>query len=118
MVVPLLDPVCEIDSQGNQEWKLGGLLHRVDGPAMINASGTKSWWQNGEKHRLDGPAIEWGEYREWWIFGWEYSEEDFNIAIDAINQRLEGKDMKIFSMEILKGMVESILTEEKEVFPV
>ena len=34
-----------------------GLLHRVDGPALITTTGTEIWIQNGMKHRTDGPAV-------------------------------------------------------------
>lgn len=40
---------------------VNGLLHRVDGPAIIYTNGTQVWYHNGEIHREDGPAITWGD---------------------------------------------------------
>lgn len=46
----------------NERWRLGGQLHRVDGPAMIDRHpGTgiviHEWWfRHGKLHREDGPA--------------------------------------------------------------
>ena len=53
-------------------------LHREDGPATEYASGTKEWFINGELHREDGPAIDWFGYKEYWVDGKEYTEEEFN----------------------------------------
>ena len=44
-----------------EEWRLNGLLHRVDGPAEIYyRENGKIWWKNwylkGKRHRIDGPA--------------------------------------------------------------
>jgi len=33
---------------GDKTWKLDGLLHRLDGPALISSNGRKEWWLNGE----------------------------------------------------------------------
>jgi hypothetical protein len=42
---------------GTREWKINGMLHRTDGPAVEYSSGSSEWWLNGERHRLDGPAL-------------------------------------------------------------
>jgi hypothetical protein len=48
-----------IDSNGDKTWRnADGLLHRLDGPAIVGADGVRSWFVNGERHRLDGPAFE------------------------------------------------------------
>jgi hypothetical protein len=56
---------------GRQEWRLqNGLLHRLDGPAVIYASGTQAWWLQGKRHRSDGPAMIWQDgTQEWWLHG-------------------------------------------------
>jgi hypothetical protein len=42
----------------------------------------KVWRLNGKLHRLDGPAIEWvGGYNEFWINGYPYTEEEFEIYL-------------------------------------
>jgi len=52
---------------GDKEWCQNGKLHRMDGPAVEYADGTKKWYKNGKRHRTDGPAIEWenGEVQYW-----------------------------------------------------
>lgn len=34
--------------RGRKEWYLNGVIHRVDGPAIIYLDGHESWWLNGE----------------------------------------------------------------------
>ncbi|NJO58776.1 MAG: hypothetical protein HC836_10640 [Richelia sp. RM2_1_2] len=48
-----------VDESGNKEWRKDGVLHRIDGPAVIWPDGSKEWYKNGRLHRIDGPAIEW-----------------------------------------------------------
>jgi hypothetical protein len=50
-------PELEIDSRGNKYWKLNGLCHQEDGPAIESANGTKCWCLYGKFNRVDGPAI-------------------------------------------------------------
>ena len=52
--------VVDNDELGyRKEWRLNGVLHRVDGPAIERPfKNTKEWYQNGELHRVDGPAME------------------------------------------------------------
>jgi len=55
-------------SDGSKEWRLNGILHRTDGPAVERSDGSKEWWLNGERHRTDGPAVEYSNGRkEWWL---------------------------------------------------
>ena len=55
---------------GDREWFLHGKLHREDGPAIELPDGYRSWWLHGKLHREDGPAIEWPDgRREWWLHG-------------------------------------------------
>jgi len=46
-----------ISIDGTRQWKRGGLLHRLDGPAQIYSYGRHEYWVNGEMHREDGPAV-------------------------------------------------------------
>jgi len=70
-----------IDYNGDKEWKLHGLLHRLDGPACYYDNGFKSWWVAGKRHRTDGPAIEHANGQKEWYYQDEYisckSQEDF-----------------------------------------
>ena len=60
-------PTLETFANGSKEWRLNGLLHRTDGPAMENANGSKFWFQNNQRHRFDGPAIEWADGSKEWL---------------------------------------------------
>ena len=63
---------------GRTEWRLGGKLHREDGPAVEDAYGYKEWYLNGKRHREDGPAIEYTDgSKAWFIDGKELSHEEF-----------------------------------------
>jgi len=89
-------------------------LHRLDGPACImKDEDARFWYQNGKLHRLDGPAVEnartsasrsvTNEYKEWWIEGKEYSEEEFlkatqpatELTVAEIAKRLGINNLKI-----------------------
>ena len=57
-------------SNASKEWRLNGILHRTDGPAIEYSTGTKEWWVNGKRHRTDGPAIEWSDgSKAWYLNG-------------------------------------------------
>lgn len=59
-----------IFKNGEERWFRSGLLHRIDGPAFIAVSGTRSWYNNGLVHRIGGPARIFGnDYEEWWNEG-------------------------------------------------
>lgn len=34
---------------GHKEWRVGGDLHRIDGPALERADGTKEWYLYGKR---------------------------------------------------------------------
>ena len=55
-----------IDKSGNKFWRVNGLLHRLDGPALEWSNGYKEWHVNGLYHRLDGPAIESQNGNKFW----------------------------------------------------
>ena len=71
-----MKPVMIIDKDGTKRWKLNGLRHREDGPAIEYTNGTKKWAINGVFHREDGPAIEYvnGD-KQWWINGKLHRED-------------------------------------------
>jgi hypothetical protein len=70
--------ILEIDGRGNKFWKLNGLFHREDGPAIEYADGTKQWWSNGNRNRIDGPAVIYptGE-KFWFLDGYSYTYEEW-----------------------------------------
>ena len=57
-------------------WRLGGVLHRVDGPAIEYTNGTKEWFLNGQRHRADGPAVEWDNGTKFWYQSGQLHRED------------------------------------------
>lgn len=60
-------------------YRLFGMLHREDGPAIEYFNGDKYWYQNNERHREDGPAVELANgKKEWFLNGKQYTEEEFN----------------------------------------
>jgi len=67
---------CEIDTLGNKWWRLNGVLHREDGPAIIWNNGDTEWFSHGKHHRLDGPAVKYGNWAtSWFINDYEVTEE-------------------------------------------
>jgi hypothetical protein len=66
----------KIDINGNNFWKLNGLLHRKDGPAVEWTDGTKFWFLNGRRHREDGSAVEWADdSKEWFLNNLRHRED-------------------------------------------
>lgn len=50
-----------IVEENYEEWRLHGVPHRIDGPAITHTKGdvlTREYWQNGSLHAIDRPAIE------------------------------------------------------------
>jgi hypothetical protein len=57
-------------------YRIDGVLHREDGPAITWADGDKSWWKRGKRHREDGPAIEYASGgKEWWVNNQKHRED-------------------------------------------
>ena len=46
-----MKPICETNSYGDKEWRLNGVLHREDGPAIEWANGSKFWYYQGKQIR-------------------------------------------------------------------
>lgn len=63
-----LDGPAKRDSDGIEYWFFDGKLHRDSGPAIVFPNGTQIWYEHGARHREDGPAVENtdGTY-EYWI---------------------------------------------------
>lgn len=60
----------ELEIPGLELHKENGVLHRLDGPAVIRKDGTKEWWVNGEHHREGAPAVVGPNgHEEWWHRG-------------------------------------------------
>lgn len=70
----LTSPKKTIRKDGLIAWELpGGVLHRLDGPALYDKDNFfEEWYQNGKLHRLDGPAKirrTNSTYQEWFFNG-------------------------------------------------
>ena len=51
-------PPSEVDEDGTQTWfDEDGLLHRINGPAVLYANGDELWYYRDLLDRLDGPAV-------------------------------------------------------------
>ncbi len=93
--------------KGREEWRINGLLHREDGPALTTFKGTKAWYLHGHLHRTDGPAMEISETEalsfdegileregrernshEWWLNG-ELHRENGPAVYDNKGECLE-----------------------------
>ena len=96
-------PTLEILENGSKSWRVNGLLHRLDGPAMEWLDGTKSWWVNGQRHRLNGPAIEFADgSKQWWINGEQLSEFEFKKRIKQLSPKEpKEKPLSFFNSLIL-----------------
>jgi hypothetical protein len=56
-IVHHVDGPAIITETGRQLWLKLGIVHNDNGPAIVEADGTMCWMQNGIVHRDGGPAI-------------------------------------------------------------
>lgn len=87
----LPDGTIVIENGIDIKYLKNGVLHRIDGPAVVNKrTGTSIWYNNGELHRVDGPAYigARGMYKEWWLDGHPH-REDGPAIYDEKNRRKE-----------------------------
>lgn len=91
-----LDGPAVIKADGTQIWYVDNKLHREDGPAAIYANGDCYWYQNDAFHRLDGPAIVYtnGDWL-YYLNGRRYSKEDFDFEIAKRKSPCIGKVVEI-----------------------
>jgi hypothetical protein len=85
---------------GIETWYECGILHRLDGPAIIypnwHVDGYKAWYVNGKRHRLDGPSFEWDDGTMWWhIEGVQY----FNFKSFQAAGKLTDDQMTILKLK-------------------
>jgi len=75
-------PVLEIGSDGMRIWRLNGVLHREDGPAVSLPPNFQEWYQHGVLHREDGPAsIDRHGKIEWYLNGIKYQFREWLTAV-------------------------------------
>lgn len=69
-----LDGPALIYADGTKVWSIDGMRHRIDGPAVYHPnSGFKVWWFNNQIHRNNGPAIidPPNKKRKWYLYNQE-----------------------------------------------
>ena len=75
------------DRYNTTAYYLNGILHRVDGPAVIYDNGTTEWLVNGLRHRTDGPSIHrYNGDKFWYIYDKRHRED--GPAVELIDGRL------------------------------
>lgn len=79
------DGPAMVHTNGVEHWYINGLHHREDGPAVIQEN-YKAWYINGKLHRLDGPASESSSFKNYYIFGNEYSEDNYKKMLKLIRR--------------------------------
>lgn len=52
-----IKPSMTLTKNNEIHYKIGHVLHREDGPAVITEEGLEVWFFNGLVHREDGPAV-------------------------------------------------------------
>ena len=73
---------------GAQSWYQHGQLHRVDGPAYIGPNGARYWYLNSVYHRTDGPAIEYADGEKFWfLFGVKYDPVTWMIKVHELGSK-------------------------------
>jgi hypothetical protein len=85
----MIDHSLHLD--GVDVWKVDGLYHREDGPAVIYPSGTMIWYRHGILHCETGPAWCWmnGDV-EWWLNGIEYTKIEWVWYVRLIKPSCNG----------------------------
>lgn len=78
----LEEPVCETDVSGTLYWRVNGLLHRPDAPAMIWADGSKFWYVHDQLHRLDGPALIYADGSKFWYIRDRHMTREINVWME------------------------------------
>jgi hypothetical protein len=70
------EPIMTTTSDGIKQWRLDGVLHREDGPAIEWGDGYEVWYQHGKYHRDNGPAVEYGNGDKFWYQHGKLHRED------------------------------------------
>jgi hypothetical protein len=74
------------NEDGITMFSLFGIIHRINGPAMISPS-ICQWVVNGKRHRQDGPALIFISNNgligrtEWWLNGSRYRKDGPAISV-------------------------------------
>ncbi len=111
-------PRMTIDEYGNKKWRVNGLLHREDGPAVEYVNGAKEWYLNVKIHNENGPAlINKNGGKEWCVNGKLHREDGPAIENETGGKEwyLYGKhilfDPETWGQKVLENDVENIMEE-------
>jgi hypothetical protein len=88
---------------GIKQWRLDGLVHREDGPAMVWPNRKKQWYLNGELHREEGPAVVCPNGEKHWLLNGKYHREEGPAIVWAIGTKewwLNGKQVDKKTVEL------------------
>ena len=95
-------------------YKLNGVEHRSDGPAVITKGGSKQWYFNGLRHRSDGPAYEDNEVQIWYVNGLKhrldgpaeiYYSGNKYWYVNGLKHRLDGPAVELIGNKLFNGGV-------------
>lgn len=90
---------------GSEFYFRNGRFHRDDGPAVKYSDGTEKYFRNGKCHREDGPAVKWANGKEaYYLNGVLYSKEKFDKLILRRKKRAE----KSLACENKKVIIEGV----------
>lgn len=80
------------------EYKLNGVLHRLDGPAYT-CSNQYCYYYAGSAHRVDGPALLWGDgsgkLKETWFYHGVKSSKEFVELMEGFKNRLNSIEAEL-----------------------
>jgi hypothetical protein len=79
-------PAVIYEDESKKYWYKNGKMHKEDGPAVIYKDESKKfWYKKGKMHREDGPAVEWANGdKEWYLEGIQYTKKEFNNKIKEL----------------------------------
>jgi hypothetical protein len=72
----IMEPTLKTHKNGIQEWRLNGVYHREDGPAVTYPDGTQLWYVSNKLHRKGGPAVIYPNGTQYWYINGKHHRED------------------------------------------
>lgn len=96
-------------SDGSKYWFVHGLYHRTDGPALDESDGTKHWYLKGKHHREDGPAIERSDgSKEWWQVHQRHREDGPAVVFASGRTQYWLRDTKVEKDTVMKDELRTL----------
>ena len=83
--------IITVDDSGNRYWRINGLPHRADGPAITCADGSVEWYLDGRRHCENGPAVILADgAKYWYIYGKLHRDDGPAIECDTYKKWCKG----------------------------